>query len=198
MASSDNHSVTDYEAVLRSATKESATVEENLQAIYTKFISIAGPPKTDDDGNLTCENCRQKFREEDNGSYACTWYSEVHKGLFRTDYNSMHGMDGMRRILQKKVPTGKKIMLAMAVISGRDVDAPQAITENVSARIGTDRRDFHLLQMIGGLKSQQSCRMMSTIMRTVERVGKSCWCRIISANSNILFGRRLESKVNEF
>lgn len=87
MTSFENES-TDYEAVLRSATKELATVEENLQAIYAKFKSIAGPPKTDDNGNLTCENCRQKFREEDNGNYACTWYSEVHKGLFRTDYNS--------------------------------------------------------------------------------------------------------------
>lgn len=88
IAMTSSESPKDYEAVLRSAMKESATVEENLQAIYAKLCSIVGPPQTDDEGNLTCQNCNEKYKEEENDDHTCTWYSDVHKGLFRTDYNS--------------------------------------------------------------------------------------------------------------
>ena len=78
-----------YEADLRSAIKDSATLAENLQAIHAKYCSIAGsPPTTDEDGNLTCRNCNEKYKESENNNSKCVWYADTHKGLFRTDYNS--------------------------------------------------------------------------------------------------------------
>lgn len=86
MTSADS-SMVDYDAVLRSAVEDSATVDETLQAIYAKFISIVGAPQPDDDGYLTCKNCGYEYKENDNNCNSCVWYSDKHKGLFLTDYN---------------------------------------------------------------------------------------------------------------
>mmetsp|Transcript_11994 Transcript_11994/g.17473 ORF Transcript_11994/g.17473 Transcript_11994/m.17473 type:complete len:242 (+) Transcript_11994:142-867(+) len=79
----------DYEAIFRSVMKDSATVTENLQAIYEKYCSIVGgPPEADGDGNLVCANCGGKYKESENNNSKCMWYADSHMGICLADENS--------------------------------------------------------------------------------------------------------------
>lgn len=84
-----------YEAELRGAMVPSATVAENLQHLYAKFRELVGPPKPDEDGRLICSRCDEPYQESENNDGSCLYYKDwhsgadrVHKGLYRTDYES--------------------------------------------------------------------------------------------------------------
>lgn len=79
---------TDYESILWSAVKDSATIAQKLKAIYEKYISIAGSPETDAAGNLTCINCGDKFKDTENNNLRCMYDADSHKGLFLANENS--------------------------------------------------------------------------------------------------------------
>ena len=88
---------TDYEADLRGAMVQSATVADNLHHIYDKFRELVGPPETDEDGRLICSRCHEPYKESENKDGACMYMKDhlhhgdsycVHKGLYWTDYGS--------------------------------------------------------------------------------------------------------------